>query len=395
MNQNHHHSHRQGIRIESNYVVDAARRRKPAQAAAMRWLLNYAQLTSTEVEMLDLPGLTIREINEALTFAFADAALVARFTAAVDVLRAQFEGAMEIERASQANPFRPGSSLHDGFGPIAPTQVSRTIERALQKVLEKGALAEIIGLTRIGKTTPAARWFLHHLDSAVYVVCPNATSEMDFLYAIARACGVATRESSDTCQRLRARIETAFAAGGYRVLLIDEGHNLLLRGVKAAQRLEFLRRLRDHLGVGVAILATPQFSEALAEAFQAGSRWAPGQYDGRVRTYHLPETLSDEDLGAIARHHAPDFEAALVTELIGFAKSSEGYGGAMVNAISRTREAFEDNPGRYDTEEQRLNLLREICRRQKMGRGVEIRARLAKQPTSTSSGKIVRLQRAS
>lgn len=380
--------HAQSTTIETHYVITAARRRTPAQAAAMRWLVNYLRITGQDVEALaesgtgfqpvsGEAGLTLREIREALCFPQASEDVISRFTKAVRDLREDFEQRIYCPDLADAaplpNPFRPGSSLHDAYGPIAKTAVSTTIERALNATLKRGAMAEIIGLTRLGKTVPGARWFLRNMDTAIYCICPPAASERDFLLALASACGVAAPDTNMVGANLRARIESAFAQGGYQVLIIDEAHNVWHQaGRRAPVRIEFLRRLHDHLGVGVGLIATPQFTDGLTASFAGHSQWAPGQYDGRVLNYQLPETLSDADLTNVARHHAPDFDAGLLTELVTFAKASQGYCGAMVNAITRAREAFEDRPTA-----DRLKLLTEICKRQQQGRGVEIKAKLA------------------
>ena len=236
-------------------------------------------------------------------------------------------------------------------------------------------MAEIIGLTRIGKTTPAAHWFLRNLDTALYFACPEASSERDFLVEFGRAACVTTGGGSVNNSMMRERICEVFGPGGYTMIVLDEAHNVWQRGAsRTPVRLEFLRRLRDTFGVGVALMATPQFTEHLAASFRGDSKWAPGQYDGRVLTYHLPETLSDDDLAAVARHHAPEFETPLIDELVSFAKRSQGYCGAMVNLILRSREAFEDYPAKPQ-----LALLQETARRQEKGRRSELQ----------SSGKLV------
>lgn len=362
-----------GIRLPSHYIANAARRRGETDAKAMRWLLNYAAIVGSELEEFsERFHMSLPDLRDALTNPYCDRTHSHALSVGVNALRLQFEqrlNAADMPSAAQfATPFRPGSAMHDGYNPVAATHVAKTVKSALNATLKRGSMTEIIGLTRIGKTTPAVHWWLRNLDEAVYFVCPETHGDMDFLLAFGRAV-CAPLPTNCNAARARDRIEQAFDRGGYRMVIVDEGHNLWRSRFKTPARLEFLRRLRDQFGVCVAILATPQFTEHLAAALAGDAKWAPGQYDGRAEPYHLPETLKDADIEAVMRLHAPELEPHLIAELVSFAKRSHGYLGAAVNVISRARDAFEEHP-----DADRSNLFAEVMKRQEQGRRAELKA---------------------
>ena len=53
--------------------------------------------------------------------------------------------------------------------------------------------------------------------------------------------------------------------------------------------------------------------------------------------FHLRDTMSDADLAAVARHHAPEFADGLIASLVEQAKASAGFCGVMVNTIRAAR----------------------------------------------------------
>lgn len=72
--------------------------------------------------------------------------------------------------------------------------------------------------------------------------------------------------------------------------------------------------------------------------------------NGRVLRYHLPDTMAEQDLRAVALHHMPEATEPILSALVQQALSSEGYCGAMVNAIRRARiiARGEDKPVTVD-----------------------------------------------
>lgn len=303
-----------GIKVGLNIVAQVARVRSDDERAAMLWLTNYAHLQDLTADALgEELDMEKAEIRRALTDPDAD---LSRFVRQVEALRAKFEAAIPK---------------------LANTKVKRKIANAV-KFATSGTpqIVEIVGKTRMGKTDSARAEYLKRLDHAVWLHCPSASTEKDFLNALGRACGIGVGSTGLKNTQLRPKIEGCFGARRMRLLFVDEGHRLWPTDLKSQpSRIEFLRDLWELHGVSVIILATPQYSEALASAMESNPRWSPGQWDGRVQRSHLADTMDRADLEAVARHHAPGFGDELIAKLVEQAESSEGFCGVMVKAIQR------------------------------------------------------------
>jgi hypothetical protein len=349
-----------GIKVGLNIVAQVARVRSDTERAAMLWLTNYAHLQDLTADALgEELDMEKAEIRRALTDPDAD---LERFVRQVEVLRAKFEATIPT---------------------LANTKVKRKIANAVKfATKDKAQIVEIVGKTRMGKTDCAKPEYLRRLDQAVWLHCPGAGTEKDFLTELGRACGIGVGSTGLKNTQLRPKIEGCFGARRIKLLFVDEGHRLWPTDLKSPpSRIEFLRDLWERHGVSVIILATPQYTEALAAAMDNNPRWAPGQWDGRVHRSHLADTMEREDLEAVARHHAPDFADALIAKLVEQAASSEGFCGAMVKTIERVRfmAAEQDRP--VD-----LKMLETAQAEQARGTRLE---QLAK-----SGGKVVKLRRA-
>lgn len=304
-----------GISIGMNIVARVARVLPEAERSAMLWLTNYAHKRDITADALSEElDLDKAEIRRALTDPDADRA---RFVRQVAILRSKFE--TEI-------------------GKLYSSTVLRKVRNAVKFAMgDAPQIVEIIGKTRIGKTFCAKVEFLKRMDHAVWLHCPNPGAEREFLGELADALGVSSGNALKSHQVIQ-KINSCFGKNRLRLLFVDEGHRLWPADLRhQPKRIEFLRDLWEKLGVSVIILATPQYSESLAQAMEDNPRWAPGQWDGRVQRFHLSDTMSDEDLAGIARHHLPDGTEAMIDQLVLQAKSSEGFAGSMVKAIQRAK----------------------------------------------------------
>lgn len=307
-----------GLQIGLNVIVRVGRSRPVAQRRAAVWLFNYAKLQ----------GLTTDELSERLDLEkpYIRAALrdidtdASRFTKAVEKLRREFEA---------------------GIPAIVDSEVAQTVREGLSYAVEKKKVVEIIGLTRMGKTEAAWDFYLRHMDRGIMLLTPGEDeSDRNFLWLIARAAGIGYNRGTSTGQ-MRPQLTALFGPGLLEFIIVDEAHFLWPQDVKTKpKRIEFLRGIWDKdrpAAAGVAILATPQYTNSSEAATKASTRWAPGQWDGRVNRFYLKDTMPDRDLLAIARHHAPDFTKEQHEFLVVMAKATEGFCGAMVNCIDRAR----------------------------------------------------------
>lgn len=311
-----------GINVPLNITIHAATARSQEERSAMIWLSNYARLQRLTAEALaEQLGMPQSDIQLALTSPRVD---LGRFVKVVNALRNQVNAALV--------------RLH-------PTKGYKLVKKVFRFASETCAPCEVIGKWRSGKTRPAREAWFDHMHEAAWLNTPSGNDQQDFFSALAESLGIGVGTSYKSSQ-LRPRITSCFHAAGIRLLVIDEAQRLWptvqqRKGRMAyPRRLEFIRDLYDAFTpaqIGVVLLLTPQHSEMMSQALREHELWAPGQWDGRVHSFAIPETFTDAELEGIARWHGPDLADSAITPLIEFAKSSEGYVGAMVNIITRSR----------------------------------------------------------
>ncbi|GEM_PF-6760958 len=331
-----------GIAIGLNIVARVARIRPPQERDAMLWLCNYARLRDLTADALSGElDLDRTEIRRALTDPDAD---LTRFVRQVDLLRGRFERHLHEERAAQRRDWRLVGEFDKALGKIADTKVRRKIGNAFKMALAEPQIIEITGKTRMGKSICARHEYFKNLHRACWLTAPFGPTEKDWTEALGSALGVHIGTNGKNSEA-RPKIMACFGPNRINLLIVDEAHYLWPKDLRnSPSRIEFLRFLWELHGVSVIILATPQYSEALTGAMNDNPRWAPGQWVGRVQTFPLADTMSEPDLAAVARHHAPDASEPVIKQLVEQALSSEGYCGAMVKAIERAR--FKAEAGR-------------------------------------------------
>lgn len=308
-----------GLNIGLNVIAKIGRTRPLAQRRAMVWLFNFAKiqgLTADELsDRLDLDKAYIRTV---LTDPSEDAT---RFTSHVAAIRKEFEA---------------------GIPDIVDTEVAQTVREGIGYAVDRKKIVEIIGDTRMGKTEAAWNQYLRIMDRGVMLLHPGEDeSDRSFIWNVARALGIGVSTAKKTVQ-LRPQISGCFGPGLLEFIIVDEAHFLWPQEPKSKpKRVEFLRSLWDKdrpTAIGVCVLATPQYTASSEAASCKNERWAPGQWDGRVTRYHLKNSMSDKDLMAIARYHAPGWNASMHDFLVLMAKATEGYCGAMVNCIDLAKD---------------------------------------------------------
>jgi hypothetical protein len=314
-------SSRNHIQVGFNTVIRATRPRPERERNAIRWLAAYAQREQITADALTEQLVSDRAtIRAALTNPDADVK--------------QLVGKIESLRAV----------LDSNLRPPADTTFCKTVNKALRFALDKGQLVEIIAKTRDGKTTPADYFHLKNLHQCIYFVCPATESYSDFIFAIARACGVSVGNGK-TVTQIEAQIRAMFGRLGIRMLICDEGHNLWPSDITLKpKRIEFLRTLWDEnkRQIGVGVLSTPQALVSSNQALQKSKRWSPGQWEGRVTRFRPTAAATSEDIEKVAKWHCPEGNVAIINQLVLFAKVASGFYGAMVNVIERARFEAEE-----------------------------------------------------
>jgi DNA transposition AAA+ family ATPase len=327
---------RRPINISLAIAAQACRIYDPRTRAACLWLANLAANSQriqlcwqerllpdplgtvgriSEVELAAKLGLEPFEIYSALS-GHPDADLP-KFRDAVEAFRRDFESQLP---------------------PLIHTSDSDTIVSAFGTAADEHKIVTVSGKWRHGKTDESQRLWLRNLHRCVWVHCPADATERSFLNAIAAALGISANGAKKPAV-LREQIKRAFGIGLIDCMIVDEAHNLWPSDLTDTKpiRAEYLRELRDSLGLGVMLITTEQFALSLALAVQHNTRWAPGQFLGRRAQFKLSDIHTDAEILGIARLHGrallPDAALPLFVE---FAKAEEGYLGAMVTAIRQT-----------------------------------------------------------
>lgn len=307
-----------GIQIGLNIITRVARIRTERERSCMIWLHNYARLQNLTADALSTElDLSKPEIRAALTDPDAD---LARFVRQVEIIRQKFEA---------------------GLKPLVDTEPTKIVRSGLAMALKHKKIVDVIGFTRIGKSVPALDWFKRNaMDRGIFFNCPSDESDRNFIWEWARAMGIGAGTGKKTCQIIP-QIRSCLGTGMIELIVVDEGHFLWPVDQKAKpKRIEFLRSAFDMFNpaqIGVVNLTTSQHSISMNLALANNKRWAPGQWEGRAIPFHLPEVVSDKDLAAVARYHAPDFDDGMIAALVLHAKATAGFCGAMVNAIELAR----------------------------------------------------------
>jgi len=321
------------ITISLAVAAQACRIYEPVTRAACLWLANLAANSQriqlcwqdrllpdplgtvgriTEVDLSAKLGLTTFDIYAALS-GHPDADLP-QFVAAVAKFRAEFERQLP---------------------PLVKTQDTAKIAAAFATAADEHKLVTVSGKWRHGKTDECQRIWLRNLHRAIWVHTPADNTERSFLNAIAAALGISANISKKPVH-LREQIKRAFGIGLIDLIFLDEGHNLWPADLADSKpiRAEYLRELRDSLGLGAMIITTEQFALSLSLALQHNTRWAPGQFLGRRAQFKLSDIHTDTEIRAIAKLHGRgQLPEEALPILVDFAKAEEGYLGAMVTAI--------------------------------------------------------------
>lgn len=193
---------------------------------------------------------------------------------------------------------------------IAETEVTRLIFKWLGKARNTRRAIMISGNSRFGKTEALRAWCAMNPGVARLVNTPASNSEGDLLREVAKALGIETGPHSGTA-RLRDRIDYVLSNTGL-MLVFDESHLIFPVNFSrntAPARLNWVRRSVMDAGLPCAFCCTPQSYGSAKRRFVKATGYAIEQFDGRLlKTVELPESLSPEDLLAVARIHFPELE---------------------------------------------------------------------------------------
>lgn len=107
------------------------------------------------------------------------------------------------------------------------------------------------------------------------------------------------------------------------------------------ERIEKLMDWHDSRGVAIVGIATPQWGTQLA-ALKRNTNYRSGQAEGRMRIFPLRETLTETELGAVAKSRAPWLNDAATKLLVTYTQQHGGYCGSMMSALARGDVIYRD-----------------------------------------------------
>lgn len=222
--------------------------------------------------------------------------------------------------------------------PAALTSIGEKIADALDYAMESRRLVLIDGLARLGKSRGTTAWCNLHPGRVRYVECPSTNDDFSFFRAIAQSLGVSINLKSKA-QELRNRIEETLQ-GGDLALVIDEAHYLWPQSHyrnTTPGRINWLMTALVNHGVAVGLVTTPQFFRS-QEAIEKATSWTAEQFIGRIGHYEkLPDSLSADDLTAVAGALLPEGTADSIKALVLYAQSSRKNLAGIDDIVTRAR----------------------------------------------------------
>ena len=234
--------------------------------------------------------------------------------------------------------------------PQAVTATGSLVCDALDYASESGRLVLVDGLPRIGKSHAAKAWCDQRPGRARYVQLESSNDEIGFYRTIAKALGVSINLNSKAVE-LRQRIEEALQNGDL-VLVFDEAHYLwpnLIDPRALPARINWLMTALVNRGVPVGLITTPQFLRNQNE-FEKRTRWTSAQFIGRIGHYQkLPDTLTPEDMSAVAKALLPTGDANSIKALVKYAGIS-ARNLAGIEAVRDRARFIATKDGRADVE---------------------------------------------
>lgn len=268
-----------------------------------------------EADLCEKLGLHRTEVYAALTG--HEEADLAKFCLAVKRLRKQFE---------------------ESLPPLITTEDSKAIEQSFEIASNRHQIVTVEGKWRHGKTAEAERVWLTNLHRCVWLHCPEDNTERSFLNEFAAVLGVGIGFSKKPFM-LRQQVKRALGIGLIDTVIIDEGHRLWTGDPANSdpKRIEFVRNIKDTLGVGFVVLWTEQGALNLEIAKQQNTRYAPGQFAGRRYQFKLRDAHSDSEIHDILLLHSGNVTKDALKRLMEFTKTEEGYLGAGIEAVINAR----------------------------------------------------------
>jgi hypothetical protein len=222
--------------------------------------------------------------------------------------------------------------------PVAVTSIGRKIFDALDYTLETGECVIIDGVPRIGKSHATKAWCRQRPGRVRYVEMEASNDEISFFQQIAASLGLSI-PSNSKAQDLKVRIKGVLQTKQL-MLVLDEAHMLwpqTLYRHALPNRITWLNTVLLNNEVSVALVTTPQFWRSQNEVEKL-TCWTGAQFTGRIgKLVNLPNSLSNDDLAAVAKAWIPYADVRMLKSLVSHAQMSSRYLAAIKAVVKQAR----------------------------------------------------------
>ena len=222
-------------------------------------------------------------------------------------------------------------------GRLVKTETFRICSEAIDYALSVRDLVTLRGDSRFGKTVSFDALCRARPGAMRNVTTPPGDRLCDLFRAIAEAFYINVKFDTRLAV-LREPVRFILQHGGIG-LAFDESHFLSPTHITKQTRPERLNWLRASLDKGLPLLInfTPQFDASLNQMVRVTGYNVP-QWLGRpAMEYNLPESVSEDDMLALARHYLGDIRLGLLKQITGRATGAHTYLKGIENVAKRAR----------------------------------------------------------
>jgi hypothetical protein len=279
-------SGRDCINVPQNVMLAGINKYSQRDQDDLLWLIGYvrSERVGSRAAMNELLGCDYTTTYRVLTGTYP--ASIARFMENVRRIREQAE--------------KPGSEFIE-------TIVTKKVFRTLDIARKNHSIVYIAGPPRRGKTTALKEWQrLNNHGRSIYIDCPALGGTKALLAELAKKAGIDTqRKMWDIAERLQSSFDWR------HTIIVDEVHRLRPTKGVDVKSLEFLRRLHDVSGCGLALTSTIWFWR---EMETGGLSMYLEQILGRIEEpLIIPDKVSHGEAGDICRAFNPEPSIELVS----------------------------------------------------------------------------------
>lgn len=231
---------------------------------------------------------------------------------------------------------------------IAETEITQLVSRWIKKSRTTKRCVMISGNSRFGKTEAVKLHAEIHPESCRLVNTPASASNSlsDLIREVAISLGMDV--SGKGARNLRERVDYVLRFAHLQ-LCFDESQLLLPASFSrnvAPARLNWVRRSVMDQGIAAVFVCTPQSYLPAKKRFVKVTGFAMEQFEERIlKTVHLPDELSEDDLLAVARIHFEGLRDEYLRYVVETALATERN---YVSDIEKIATLAKDNAREHD-----------------------------------------------